>query len=81
MSYFAYVLYSPDFNRFYKGSCENLEERVKQHNHGYTASTKPFIPWELVYFEEFESRMEAVKREKYFKSAAGRRFLKKKIVL
>jgi len=66
MSYFAYVLYSPDFNRFYKGSCKNLVERLKQHNHGHTASTKPFIPWKLVYFEEFESRMEAVKREKYF---------------
>jgi putative endonuclease len=81
MAYFAYVIYSDGYNRFYKGHCENLEERLKQHNHGHTASTKPFIPWKVVYYEEYQSRMEAVKREKYFKSAAGRRFLKKKIVL
>jgi len=31
----------------------------------------------MVYYEKFDSEMEAVKREKYFKSAAGRRWLKK----
>ncbi len=79
MPYFAYILYSANYNRFYKGHCENLEERINQHNHGQTKSTKPFIPWEVVYYEEFEHREEAIKREKYFKTAAGRRFLKQKI--
>jgi len=74
-------LYSRIFHRFSKGHCEDLELRLKQHNSGQTVSTKPFIPWEIVYFEEFTSRLEAVKREKYFKTAAGRRFLKKKIQL
>jgi len=80
MSYHAYVLYSPDFNRFYKGSCENLSERLKQHNYGHTKSTKPYIPWKLAYSEEFENRIDALKREKYFKTAAGRRFLQNKIL-
>lgn len=44
-----------------------------------TKSIKPYIPIEIVYFEEFASRQEAIKREKFFKSAAGRRFLKTKI--
>jgi putative endonuclease len=69
-------LHSSGHNRFYKGHCGDLTERLKQHNHGHTKSTKPFIPWELVYFEEFDYRVDAVKREKYFKTAAGRRFLK-----
>jgi putative endonuclease len=81
MSYFSYILYSANFNRFYKGHCEDLTERLNQHNHGHTKSTKPFIPWKIVYFEEFETRDEAVKRERYFKTAAGRRFLKNKIAL
>ena len=44
-----------------------------------TISIKPFIPFELVYFEVFNAEAEAKAREKYFKSAAGRRFLKKKL--
>ena len=44
-----------------------------------TESIKPYIPFSLVYFEKFETEQEANEREKYFKSAAGRRFLKKKI--
>ena len=79
MSYFTYILYSSNYKRFYKGYCQDLTERLKQHNQGHTKSTKPFIPWELVYFEEFENRENAMKREKYFKTAAGRRFLKTKI--
>jgi putative endonuclease len=35
-----------------------------------TESIRPYIPFELVYFEEFESKIEAIKREKYFKTAA-----------
>jgi putative endonuclease len=44
-----------------------------------TESIRPYIPFELVYFEEFETEKEAMVREKYFKSAAGRRFLKMKL--
>jgi len=35
------------------------------------------MPWKLVYKEEYDSIVDARKREKYFKSAAGRRFLEK----
>ena len=44
-----------------------------------TKSIRPYLPFRLAYFEEFQTREEAVKREKYFKSAAGRRFLKTKL--
>ena len=44
-----------------------------------TVSIKTYIPFELVYFEKFETEQEAIARERYFKSAAGRRFLKKKL--
>jgi putative endonuclease len=42
-----------------------------------TASIRPYIPFILVYKEAFETRVEAIAREKYFKTAPGRRFLKK----
>lgn len=79
MVYYAYVIHSKKFNRLYKGHCNNLQDRLKQHNWGKTKATKPFIPWEVVYFETFPTREEAIVREKYFKTAAGRRFLKSKI--
>ncbi len=81
MKFYAYVLFSRKFNRFYKGYCQDLELRLIQHNRGETFSTKPFIPWEVVYFETFNTREEAISREKYFKTAAGRKFLRKVISL
>jgi len=78
--YYTYVIKSKKFDFYYKGHCEDLNKRLSQHNSGMTVSIKQYIPFEIVYFEQFETREEAVRREKYFKSAAGRRFLKNKLV-
>jgi putative endonuclease len=77
--YFAYVLKSIEHDYLYKGLCHDLEKRILQHNSGMTESIRPYIPFKLVYFEEFETEKEAIEREKYFKSAAARRYLKNKI--
>ena len=77
--YYTYVVKSIRHDFYYKGHCENLDERLKQHNAGMTESIRPYIPFEIAYFEEFVTREDAIKREKYFKSSAGRRFLKKVI--
>ncbi|NQU80647.1 MAG: GIY-YIG nuclease family protein [Bacteroidetes bacterium] len=79
MKYYAYVLFSRKYNKYYKGHCQNLDQRLSEHNTGKTKSIKPFIPWEIIYYESFNTLEGAIKREKYFKSGAGRRFLKKKI--
>ena len=78
---FVYVLYSAKFRRFYVGMSENTERRFKEHNSGSVKSTKTFIPWKLVHREEYETRIEARKREKYLKSAAGRRWRKNNLGL
>jgi putative endonuclease len=64
---------------FYKGHCEDILLRIAQHNSGSTKSIQPYLPFQLVYFEKFETRMEAIIREKYFKTASGMRFVKKQI--
>ena len=74
--YYVYVLKSIHHGKLYKGFCADLDIRLAEHNAGKTKSTKPFMPWEVIYFEEIKSLKEAVSREKYLKSAAGRRFLK-----
>jgi putative endonuclease len=77
--YYAYVLYSPEFSKLYKGHCSDLNKRLSGHNSGNTKSTRNFRPWILVYSESYNSLEEAIQREKYFKTAAGRRFLKIRI--
>jgi putative endonuclease len=77
--FYAYVIKSIHSGYLYKGHCGNLNVRLVQHNAGMTKSIRPHIPFELVYWEEFETLGEAIKREKYFKTAAGRSFLKKKL--
>jgi putative endonuclease len=77
LMYYVYVLKSQVDGSLYKGYTKNLQNRIKEHNQGkstYTASRKP---WEIVYVEEYSTSTEAIKRERYLKSSAGRRFLKK----
>ena len=78
--FFAYVLKSINSDYYYKGHCQDLDKRLEQHNSGMTFSTRPYRPFKIVYFESFEFEVDAIRREKYFKSAAGRRFLKKVLV-
>ena len=78
--FYAYVLKSTMHDYYYKGHCRDVEKRILQHNSGMTKSIKPYIPLILVYFEAFDTEAEAIVREKYFKSAAGRRFLRQKLI-
>jgi putative endonuclease len=77
--YFVYVLRNAITHRHYTGHTSDLAQRVGQHNHGVTKSTKNRGPWELVYHEEFASRAEAIGREKYLKSGKGREELRSKL--
>jgi len=76
MSYYAYILKSKSHGTFYYGHCEDLEKRLNQHNKGRVKYTKGRMPWKVHYFEIFKTRSEAMKREKYFKSIDGYKYLK-----
>ena len=74
-AYYAYILKSLATGEFYKGSCENLQRRIGDHNRGKVRSTKSKRPWVIHYSEEFETRLEALERERFFKSRSGWRWL------
>jgi putative endonuclease len=76
MEYFVYILESEIDGRLYKGQTSDIEKRLTEHNSGKTKSTKGYKPWKLVYFDSYETRDEALLREKYFKTGSGREFLK-----
>jgi putative endonuclease len=72
-----YVLRSKTTGRFYTGSTSNLSARIEQHNTDASKSTKHHGPWELVHQEDFQSRSEAVRRERELKTGKGRDELKR----
>ena len=62
--FYVYILKRIILNTHYYGHTSNLEKRISDHNLGLSNFTKKYIPWELIYFEEFPTRSEAMKREK-----------------
>lgn len=67
----VYILHSTIRNRYYVGCSENVERRLSEHNSGKVSSTKAYLPWQIIYKEDFENVGEAYKREKEIKSYKG----------
>ena len=78
--YTVYVLYSESFQKIYIGYTSDLENRFLSHNKlakkGWTVR---FRPWRILLSETFESKAEAMKREKELKGAKGREWIWNKI--
>jgi putative endonuclease len=74
--FYAYILRSETHGTCYYGNTQNINARIRAHNSGKVRYTKGRRPWKLVYYEKFETRSEAVKRERFFKSIDGYRYLK-----
>lgn len=76
----VYVIKSESTNKIYIGQTKKLEERILRHNKIKPNKAKSYTyknigPWILVYKEVFNTRKEAVKREKELKSYKGREYL------
>ncbi len=76
---YVYVLRSLQDTQFYVGLTRNLSARMKAHNIGLVNSTKKRIPLELVYWEGCCNESDAAQREKYLKTAWGKRYFKSRI--
>ena len=74
---FVYVLRSLKDGKRYVGMTDNIVRRLEEHNKGSVTSTTLRRPFELAYSEEVPDRQTARTREKYLKSAAGRRYVRK----
>ncbi|MBU4369876.1 GIY-YIG nuclease family protein [Patescibacteria group bacterium] len=62
MFWYTYILFC-DQKIFYVGITNNLRKRVEQHKKKQSPYTKKFSDIKLVYFEKYESRRQAEKRE------------------
>ena len=77
----VYVLYSEKFDRLYIGFTSNLENRLLSHNYlSKKGFTTKFRPWKLLHSEKFESKKEAMAREKQLKSGQGRQWIRENLL-
>ncbi len=74
--HYVYVLISLKDRKFYIGYSEDVSRREKDHNSGKNLSTKSRRPLKMFYYEAHFSKQDAMKRERYFKTARGKTTLK-----
>ncbi|OGK46616.1 hypothetical protein A2963_02370 [Candidatus Roizmanbacteria bacterium RIFCSPLOWO2_01_FULL_40_13] len=77
--YYLYILKSDKYKKIYIGVSQNLSDRLVKHNKGWSKSTKPYIPWKIVYQEKYLDKRKAYKGEYYLKNPKG--FLEKKSII
>jgi len=77
----VYILFSVVHNKIYIGSTGNLEQRLLSHNElGKKGWTIKFRPWTLIHTESFETKQQALLREKQLKAGKGRAWIKNEIL-
>ena len=76
----VYILYSLGYSKTYTGYTSNLIQRFYSHNHfSNTDWTRNYRPWVVIYCEIYDTKTEALKREKELKSGKGRDWVQKNI--
>lgn len=79
MRYYVYILQSEKDRQFYTGFTSDLKKRFGEHQEGKSFSTKNRRPFKLVYYEFCLNEQDAKTREKYLKTAWGKRYIKHRI--
>ncbi len=76
---FIYVLKSEKDKKFYVGCTSDIEKGLKMHNDGLVRSTKARRPFELVFQEGYNDKYIAFEKERFYKTAKGKKELLGKI--
>jgi predicted GIY-YIG superfamily endonuclease len=74
--FFIYVLRCSD-GSFYIGQTDNTPRRLQQHEMAEVSWTSKHLPVEIIDWEEFDSREDALQREQDLNTGFGRRWLKR----
>jgi putative endonuclease len=77
MKYYSYVVYSRETGVFYYGYTDNLEKAIQMHDSNLIPPTKDKGPWTLMFTEEYDNRMGAIRQSRFYRSVKGQRFMKK----
>lgn len=77
--FYVYVLQSAKDQKLYTGYSSNIRQRLEEHKNGKVNSTRNRLPVRLIYWKGCLSQLDATKREKYLKTAWGKRYIKNRL--
>ncbi|HEY4477309.1 MAG TPA: GIY-YIG nuclease family protein [Candidatus Paceibacterota bacterium] len=77
--FYVYILKSRVGRHLYIGCTNDLRKRARKHNQKSSVSTRPYAPWELVYYDARLNNKDAVRRERYLKTTQGQRLIKRRL--
>jgi putative endonuclease len=73
--FWVYIIYSDFLDRYYVGSTDNIERRIREHNSGKGNFTSKRMPWKQVITLSLKTRSDAVKLELKIKRRGIKRYL------
>jgi putative endonuclease len=73
MVWHVYVLMNQEGYHYVGATGRDLQQRLEEHNAGYSRWTRSRRPWQLVHSEAYDNKLLALKRERFFKTTSGRR--------
>ena len=76
---YVYVLQSESDQGLYIGYSKNLKRRLSEHFSGKAQATACRGPWKLIYYEAYIEEEDAMGRERFLKSGAGRKYLDRQL--
>ncbi|PKM91122.1 excinuclease ABC subunit C [Candidatus Falkowbacteria bacterium HGW-Falkowbacteria-1] len=78
--YYIYILENKNDKSWYTGYSSNLRRRIRDHLIGKGCqTTSKKNAWYLIYYEAYLIKKDAMKREAFLKSGAGRKYIKKQL--
>lgn len=76
--FYVYLLECQNDKSWYIGYSEDLKKRMQDHKSGNGCRTTSMKKeWELIYYESYLNKADALDREKFLKGGSGRIYLKK----
>ncbi len=77
--HYVYILQLKN-KSFYIGYSSDLKQRVTAHQKGEVSQTKNLLPIKLAFYAAFESKLKALRFEKYLKTTSGWAFRNKRLI-
>jgi putative endonuclease len=76
--FYVYILLLNN-KQLYTGSTNDLKRRYKEHKNGKVKSTQYRRPLELLHYEAYLKKSDAVRREGFLKTTEGKRLIKQQL--
>lgn len=78
--YYVYIIESKQNKSWYIGYSANLRKRIQDHYSGKGCrTTARKSDWFLIYYEAYVNKLDALGRERFLKSGAGRKYARKQL--